>query len=72
MQKKILHTTVFIIFGDSWTSYQIFLSRQEKRCAIITYKNGIYEMSHELPNDLRLRILGIQEILGKCLNLIKW
>ena len=71
MQKKILHTTVFIIFGDSLTSYQIFLARQENRCVIITYKNGIYEMSHELPNDLRLRILGIQEILGKCLNLIK-
>ena len=33
---------------------QIFLSPQEKRCAIITYKHGIYE----LPNNLRLRILG--------------
>ena len=38
--------------------YQIFLSPQVKRCAIITYKNGIYELPHELPhelpNDLRL------------------
>ena len=25
---------------------------------IITYKHGIYELPHELPNDLRLRILG--------------
>ena len=34
--------------------YQIFLSPQVKRCAIISYKNGIYELPHELPNDLRL------------------
>ena len=36
--------------------YQIFLSLQVKRYAIITYKHGIYELPHELPNDLRLRI----------------
>ena len=38
--------------------YQIFLSPQVKRCPIITYKHGIYELPHELTNDLRLRILG--------------
>ena len=38
--------------------YQIFLSTQVKRCAIIIYKHGIYELSHELPSDLGLRILG--------------
>ena len=38
--------------------YQIFLSPQVKLYAIITYKTGIYEMTHELPNDLRLGILG--------------
>ena len=46
--------------------YQIFFSPQEKQClllittllAIITYKHGIYELPHELPNDLKLRILG--------------
>ena len=38
--------------------WQIFLSQQVKRWAIITYKHGIYELPHELPNDLRLRILG--------------
>ena len=37
--------------------YQIFLSPQVKRWAIVTYKHGIYELPHELPNDLRLRIL---------------
>ena len=34
--------------------YEIFLSSQVKGWMIITYKHGIYE----LPNDLRLRILG--------------
>ena len=38
--------------------YQIFLSPQVKRCVIITYKHGLYEFPHELPNNLRLRILG--------------
>ena len=37
--------------------YQIFLPPQVKRLAIITYKSGIYELPHELPNDLRLRKL---------------
>ena len=34
--------------------YQVFFSPQVKRCAIITYKHGIYELSHELRKDLRL------------------
>ena len=38
--------------------YQIFLSPQVKQCAIITYKNSIYDLPHELPNDLKFRILG--------------
>ena len=38
---------------------EIFLSPQVKRCAIVTYKHGIYELPQELPNDLRLRIVGI-------------
>ena len=43
--------------------YQIFLSPQVKRCAIITYEHGIYELPHELPNDLRRRKLGnIREV----------
>ena len=51
--------------------YQISLSPQVKRCAIITYKHGIYKLPHELRNDLRLRILGNEEISGKCLNSIE-
>ena len=44
-----------IIFWDFFMFYQTFLSPQVKRCAIITYKHGVYELPHELPNDLRLR-----------------
>ena len=51
--------------------YQIFLSPQVKRCAFITYKHGASELPHELPKDLRLRILGNEEISGKCLNFTK-
>ena len=35
--------------------YQIFYSPQEKQCAIITYKHGMYELPHELPNNLKNR-----------------
>ena len=38
--------------------YQILLSPQVKRWATITYKHGIYEFPHELPNNLRLRKFG--------------
>ena len=31
---------------------------QVKQSVIIGNKHGIYELSHELPNDLRLWILG--------------
>ena len=51
--------------------YQIFLAPQVKGCGIITYKHGIYELPYDLLNDLRLRILGNQEILGKCLAFLK-
>ena len=38
--------------------YQIFISPQVKRYAIITYKDSIYDMHNELPNGLRLTPLG--------------
>ena len=44
---------------------QIFLSPQMKRRLIISNKYGIYELPPELPNDLKLRILGNYEISGK-------
>ena len=47
-----------IIFSDFLMFYEIFLSPQVKRIMIISTKLDIYELPHELPNDLRLRILG--------------
>ena len=44
------------MFWDFSILYQIFLLPQVKRWAIITYKHGIYELSHELSSDLNLRI----------------
>ena len=41
--------------------YWIFYWSQVKRSVIISNKHGIHELPHELPNDLRLRILGNQE-----------
>ena len=38
--------------------YQISFSPQVKRRVIISNKHGTYELPHELPNDIRLRILG--------------
>ena len=49
--KKIRTTISFIIFWDFSMFYQTFLSPQVKRWAINTYKHGINELPHELPND---------------------
>ena len=45
--------------------YQIFHSPQVKRGAIISNKHGMYELPHEFPNNLRLRVLGNQEKSGE-------
>ena len=37
--------------------YQIFIYKQVKQRAIITYKHSIYELLHELPNYLRRKDL---------------
>ena len=50
------YTISFATFLDFSIFYQILLSSQMKRWAIITYKHGIYELPHEFPNDLKLRI----------------
>ena len=52
-------TTICIISWDFFMFYQIILSPQVKRCAIITYKNSIYELPcqnqysvrHSRPNS---------------------
>ena len=46
------------LFWDFLILYQIYLSPHVKRSVIISNKYGIYELPDQLPNDLRLRILG--------------
>ena len=41
-----------IILWDFLMPYQFFLSPQVKRSAIISNKQGVYELSHELPNEI--------------------
>ena len=48
-------TTVVITFWNLQIFYQMFLSQQVKRKVIITNKNGRYELTDELPNDVRLK-----------------
>ena len=61
-EQKNLTTISFIIFWDFSMFYQIFLSPQVKRWAIITYKHGIYQLPHELPNDIILKIFFVHHI----------
>ena len=51
-------TATDIKFSDFLLLYQISFSTQVKRSLIISKKHGIYELPHELPNELRLNILG--------------
>ena len=44
---------------------------ETKRSVIISNKHGIQGFPHELPNDLKHRILGNQEIARKSENLIE-
>ena len=46
-----------MIFWDFLIFDQILLSPKVKRIVIISNKHSIYELRHEFPNDLRLRIL---------------
>ena len=52
--------------------YQIFLSPKVKRWAIITYKHGIYELLHDLLNNVRLRILVNIRKLSKIYRMIAY
>ena len=52
--------------------YQIILSPQVKRCAIINYEHGTSELPHEFPNDLRLRKLGKIRKVPKLNRMIPW
>ena len=50
---------------------QIFISPQVKRSVMISNKHCIYKLPDELSNDLKLRTLGNQEILGKSQDFIE-
>ena len=52
--------------------YQIFLSPQKKQSAIISNKDGIYELPHKLPSDLRHRKLGNTNKISKIHEMIAW
>ena len=47
-----------LVAADLLVFYQIFLSQQVNRSAIISNKHNIYGLPYDLPSDLRLRILG--------------
>ena len=44
-------------------------SPQIKRNVISSIDNLVYELSHDFPNDLRLRMLGSKKKLGNSRNL---
>ena len=67
-----MQTISFIILWDIFMFYEIILSPQVKRCAIITYKHDTYELPQELPKNVRLRISRNSEISGNCRNSIEW
>ena len=51
-------TATFIFWDfDILTNFP-FITPQVKRCAIITYKHGIYKLPYKLSNNLRLGTLA--------------
>ena len=51
--------------------HHIFPAPQVKRWEIISFNDDMHEFPNELPNDSRVRNLGNQEIVGKCLIFIE-
>ena len=60
-----------ITLWDFLMLYRIFLSPQVKLSTIICNTQGIYKLPHELPNDLRLRILGNKKKSGESPDLLE-
>ena len=52
--------------------YQIFYPLQMKQRAIISNKQGVYELPHELLNDLRVSILRYEEKSRKSQTFLEW
>ena len=68
---ELVVTIMEIILWDFSMFYQIFISPQVKQSAIISNKQGVYELPNELPNDWRLRTLGKKEKSGESPNLLE-
>ena len=47
-----------MIFIIAMIFIMILLSAQGKRCEIISDRDGTYELTHQMANEVRLRILG--------------
>ena len=45
--------------------------KHKRNKAWLLLKNGTYKLPHELPNDLRLSILGNQDMSEKSQNFIE-
>ena len=59
-------STILVILFSNFTMCECMCdSPQVKRNVISSIANLVYELPHELPNDLRLRVLGNKEILGE-------
>ena len=56
---------IVIIFWNFTMFYKRPDKPQVKKNVISSRENLVYELSHDLPNHLRLRILRNEEILGK-------
>ena len=61
----LVPTIMVIIFWNFTMFYYRPDEPQVKRNVISSKVNLVYALPHELPNDLRLKILGNKEILGK-------
>ena len=46
------------VFGEFFTFSDSFRSPQGKQNEKVIIRDRMYELPHELPNNLRLRILG--------------
>ena len=61
IKKKLLFVLLdlqpFSKYSKTFGYFTKFSFTQVKRCPIIIYKHGIYQLSHELPNGFRLKDL---------------
>ena len=57
-RKKIFQILIYLTISDFLLFYEVLLLQEVTKCAKLTDQYGIYELPHELHNDLRLSILG--------------